>query len=60
MLCTTSNTTQAIIDPETDSYYNLIVAQNAAKEGSYGLDSTDTQRPVGTVSCLPQELGACN
>ena len=60
LLCTTSNVAQATIDPDNDSYYYLIVAQSSGKEGSYGLDSANIQRPPAVTPCLPQELGSCN
>ncbi|MBN2381392.1 hypothetical protein JXQ70_00780 [bacterium] len=36
--------------PSTDRYY-LIVPLNTQFEGSYGIDSSGTQRPVSTVPC---------
>ena len=51
-------------DPGSGSfYYWVIVAQNAAKEGSYGQNSSSVERPeaTGIGSCdLPQDLtGTC-
>jgi hypothetical protein len=48
-------------DPADGSFfYFVIVGQNATREGSYGWDSTDVERPeaVGVGACdLPQGLG---
>jgi len=49
----------AIFSAADDSYF-LVVPQNGAREGSYGLDSDSLERPRSTASCYPQELGACD
>ena len=42
------------------SYYYLVVAKSGNKEGSYGLDSSNGQRPAAPLSCYPREIGTCN
>lgn len=58
--CSTAGSTTASIASDVDNYYYLVVAQNNSKEGSYGLDSSDTQRPAAASPCFQQELGTCN
>ena len=42
-----------------DRYY-LVVAENNNDEGSYGTDSSNVERPVGTAQCVPtQALAPC-
>jgi len=52
----TSYTTPA----DSGSYYFLIAAQNTTSEGSYGTDSSSSQRPPASLACLPQNIGNCN
>ncbi len=42
-----------------DAAYLLVVPRNARREGSYGWDSHENQRPPSADACLPQLLGAC-
>ena len=42
-----------------NSYYYLIVAATASKEGSYGKDSSNNEIPVSTSPCHAQDLSAC-
>ncbi|OGF65013.1 MAG: hypothetical protein A2Y62_14405 [Candidatus Fischerbacteria bacterium RBG_13_37_8] len=58
--CTTCGTTSVVITQGTNSYYYLVVARNAGHEGSYGLDSSNLQRPASPSSCSPQQIGTCN
>ncbi|OGF68079.1 MAG: hypothetical protein A2Y62_19690 [Candidatus Fischerbacteria bacterium RBG_13_37_8] len=44
----------------TNSYYYLVVPNNAADEGSYGLDSAGSQIPQASSPCKTQNLTACN
>ena len=60
IICTTGNSTTTTISSDSGSYYYLIVAQSLTNEGSYGLDSTNSQRPAATAACLPQQIGSCN
>jgi hypothetical protein len=49
------------VTPGSGDRYYLVVPHNPNDEGSYGIDSTGTERPVGNPStCQPtQELGPC-
>ncbi|OGF63608.1 MAG: hypothetical protein A2Y62_13420 [Candidatus Fischerbacteria bacterium RBG_13_37_8] len=58
--CTTGGNTWALIPAGTKSFYYLVVAQNNGKEGSYGLDSSDAQRPQAQLPCYPLEISYCN
>jgi hypothetical protein len=47
------------VTPAAGSNYYLVVPQNGAEEGSYGL-ATSGERPVGTAQCVvPQSITAC-
>ena len=58
--CSTAGNTFYTTPADTGSYYFLVVAQNDGSEGSYGLDSSNNQRPAGSNPCLPQNIGTCN
>ncbi|OGF63648.1 MAG: hypothetical protein A2Y62_02025 [Candidatus Fischerbacteria bacterium RBG_13_37_8] len=45
---------------DTGSYYYLVVPLNASNEGSYGVDSSNVERPQGTTPCHAQDLTSCN
>jgi hypothetical protein len=46
------------IAPQAASSYYLVVPNNANGEGSYGVQSSGTERPQGTPACRPvQDLG---
>ncbi|OGF68133.1 MAG: hypothetical protein A2Y62_19480 [Candidatus Fischerbacteria bacterium RBG_13_37_8] len=60
VLCTTAGATTVTITADSGSYYYLIVAQNESQEGSYGVDSLDSQRPPAASPCYPLEIGSCN
>lgn len=60
LLCSTGNTTSTDIEADTESYYYLVVAQYGKLEGSYGVDSSNNQRPTGVISCYYQHIGSCN
>ena len=60
VVCTTGGANSASITSDTGSYYYLIVAQSNSKEGSYGLDSANVQRPATLIPCYSQEIGNCN
>lgn len=61
--CTTNtNTSYTDLNP-TNSYYYLIVPLNSDQqtEGSYGLDSNNTERPQGSSPCQGnQDFSPCN
>ena len=52
-------TTMETFTPLAGNTYYVVVPQNGTREGSYGVDSTLTERPVGDGECLPQEIGSC-
>ena len=57
--CGTAGVTVQTFAPlERDTYY-LVVPLNAARESSYGTDSSGVERPQGQGACLRQALGAC-
>lgn len=60
VLCNTGGTTSATVPMDSGSYYYLVAAQNEGKEGSYGMDSSGTERPASSSPCLPQQIGTCN
>ena len=50
----------ATIPQDTDSYYYLIVPNNASAEGSYGIASSGSQIPVATSPCrATQNINPC-
>lgn len=60
VVCTTGGSTTTTISADADSYYYLVVAQNEGYEGSYGVNSSQIQRPAASIPCLPQQIGTCN
>ena len=58
--CSTAGSTFATIASDTGSYYYLAVAQSSGNEGSYGKDSSGTERPAAASPCQPQQLNTCN
>jgi hypothetical protein len=57
-LCMTGGTTATFDAAAGDRYY-LIVPTNGPSEGSYGQDSTSTERPASASPCVIQVLGTC-
>lgn len=57
--CTTGGATAATFAPAAGSRYYLVVPKGATTEGSYGTNSSSTQRPVSASACVPQALGTC-
>ena len=57
--CATAGTTYTD-STATNSYYYLVVPYNATNEGTYGTDSSNTQRPVGSSPCKSQNTTSCN
>jgi hypothetical protein len=58
--CSVGNTGSASFDPGLDSAFFLIVGNNGAEEGSYGIDSSGVERPEDGPTPLcdrPQNLG---
>ncbi len=60
LFCSTGNSTTYTIPADEQSYYYLVVAQYGNLEGSYGVDSNNNQRPIGTSSCYSQHIASCN
>jgi hypothetical protein len=58
-LCSTGGATQAIVAPLAGDTYYLVVPRNAENEGSYGVDSSGSPRPMGAAGCLLQQAGSC-
>ncbi len=58
VICTTGGSTTYSYAPLGDRVF-LIVPRNATREGSYGTDSAEHERPPSTQACLPQEISVC-
>ncbi len=58
-LCTTSGATTVTITPSAGASYYLVVPANPFREGSYGRNSSDVERPVGSSTCLVQLVASC-
>ena len=56
----TESLTIAVIAPAPSSSYYLVVPRNLMREGSYGVDGSNVQRPAALAGCLPQLLGSCS
>ena len=59
LLCTTGGATSTTITPTAGSRYYLVVPTNGTREGSYGVNSGDVQRPQGAAVCQEQEVVVC-
>ncbi len=57
--CSTGGATTLTFTPAAGNEFYLVVPRNAAREGSYGTDSNNVQRPPGISACLPQAIAAC-
>jgi hypothetical protein len=57
--CSTAGGTSLALTPSGAGAYYLVVARGAAHEGSYGRDSSGSERPAIASACLPQALGSC-
>jgi hypothetical protein len=57
-LCSTGGETTATVTPGAGNRYYLVVPRTAVVEGSYGLDSDETERPPapGPAACVPTHL----
>ena len=58
-LCTTSGSTTVTLTPGGDNTYYLVVPRNGVLEGSYGKNSSGTERPQGTHACHPRVVRSC-
>jgi hypothetical protein len=59
LVCSTSGALEWTFTPAAGDTYYLIVPRNASREGSYGLDSSGNERPVGAEACLVQRIESC-
>jgi len=59
MLCSTGGATTSTVTPAAGSTYYLVVPRNGSREGSYGIDSSSTERPASASACLVQSIAAC-
>ncbi|GAB4222682.1 MAG: hypothetical protein Kow0062_21100 [Acidobacteriota bacterium] len=57
--CSTGGATTTTLTPSSGQRFYLVVAQTGSNEGSYGQDSTGTERTPSVNACLPQAIGAC-
>jgi hypothetical protein len=58
--CTTSGAMSYTLTPSGEGTYYLIVPVHADREGSYGLDGADVERPPSSSACVPQTIHACD
>jgi hypothetical protein len=59
-LCPNGGGTSATFVPAAGDTYYLVVPTAGTSEGSYGEDSSSTERPVSAAACAPsQVLGIC-
>lgn len=58
-LCSTAGAVTATFAPAGGSHYYLIVPTDGSTEGSYGVDSSNVERPASTSPCRGQSLGNC-
>jgi hypothetical protein len=57
--CTTGGALSRSLTPAVGNTYYLVVPTHADREGSYGQDSSGTERPPGAGACLPQQVASC-
>jgi hypothetical protein len=57
--CTTGGALARSLTPAVGNTYYLVVPTHADREGSYGQDSSGTERPPGAGACLPQQVASC-
>jgi hypothetical protein len=57
--CSTGGATTITFTPLAGDTYYLVVPRNPLREGSYGKDTSLTERPQGGPACLPQLIGTC-
>jgi hypothetical protein len=60
ILCTTFGQHSVVVTPAGKSTYYLVVPRNGVAEGSYGLRSDGSERPVSASACLPQSISGCS
>jgi photosystem II stability/assembly factor-like uncharacterized protein len=59
LFCTTEGATAKTFSPAAGDLYYLVVPNNLTGEGSYGVDSSNAQRPPSALACLPQSISVC-
>lgn len=57
--CSSGGATTLTFAPAGGSEFYLVVPRNAAREGSYGLNSAGLQRPAAPAACLQQSIAGC-
>jgi len=57
-LCTTGGSPTATFPAPVGSVYYLVVPTTTLREGSYGHNSSGSERPQGTSACLPQVVNS--
>jgi len=57
--CSTAGAATLTFTPAPGSEFYLVVPRNAGREGSYGVNSNNVERPAGNSACLPQSVTAC-
>jgi hypothetical protein len=58
-LCSTDGETSKTFTPSLADTYYLVVPTNLSQEGSYGLDSEGSERPISVTPCRPQQILGC-
>jgi hypothetical protein len=56
--CTTGLSRSFLLETNEENVFWLVVPQNSANEGSYGLSSSGERAPA-VIPCKPQAIGAC-
>ena len=59
LVCSTGGSNQATLTPGVDNRYYLVVPRNAAREGSYGTNSSGVERTQSTSACMARLLAGC-
>jgi len=57
--CTTAGAQTDTFTPAGGNTYYLVVPNNGAAEGSYGLKSDSNERPQGPSTCATQSIADC-
>ncbi|HET6374146.1 MAG TPA: FG-GAP-like repeat-containing protein [Candidatus Polarisedimenticolia bacterium] len=56
--CSTGGLMSYQLMPSAGDRYYLVVPRNGLREGSYGLRSDGTERPVSASACMPQSIAS--
>jgi len=57
--CSTATATSWTLTPSAGSTYYLVVPTNGTREGSYGTNSSASERGQGASACIGQQVAAC-